>query len=207
MSKPENESKGGPKWLLDIDLKRDYQYLLVFAAKHVTGDTTPKIDPEYSDGDLIRLLDLTEEHIKKQLLPKLGEKFKVVKKMITPKRDEKYPYHEFPSRFDMAFRPGLVNTKNRLGLGFIEVVGEFLGAIEINLCNERVKAKQRRGILKGFLDIIEEDMQIPVDRNILGFADRLAFTTQRMYVALTDNHLSPKHNTFPPNVIAFKAKL
>lgn len=200
MSEQEKEPQGRPKFVLDINPERDYQYLLVFAAKQAAGGITPKISPEYSDEGLVRLLILAEKHIKGRILPRLGEEFEVVQKMITPKKDGEYSWHTWPSSFEMAFRPNSINTEDSLKFGFMGVVAESLGAIEINLCNERVKAKQRRKILKALLDMVGEETQIPVDRNILRLADRIAFSSSRMLCALAVDCLIPKQNTFPPSV-------
>jgi hypothetical protein len=193
-----NDTKGGPKFLIDIDPKRDYKYLLDFEVRDCVSRQSPelRIGAEYSDKGLEELLSLSEAYIKRQILPQLGEKFEVVKKMITPERRD-YPQYEWPSMFKRAFRPNFLSDRGQgLELGFVDVIAEFLGAIEINLCNERVKAKQRREILITFLDMVDKDMQIPIDRNILRFADDFAFTGARVCSALVVKSLVPRRETF-----------
>jgi len=186
----EDVSKNKPEHVLDINPVRDFGCLLKFAVSQNTEDVNFSIDMEFSEKNLIRLLNFSEKHIKEKILPQLGEEFQVVKKIIT------HPDSIFFSPFDWAFKPGIKSKKDPITLGFLDVVAEFLGALELSLCNERVGSKGRRKILTTFLNNIDKDMSIPVDRNILKFADILAFTCLRMYVAMTNNCLVPKHHTF-----------
>lgn len=193
-----NESQKKQEWLIDINPERDYGYLLKFAKNKFPER---KFSENCNNEDLIDLLDLTEVFIREETLPKLGKKFDVVNKIMTMHYGKPCEYGFTDFRDCYRVNGGEGSDEACLELGLIEVVGEFLGTMELALCNNRVKPnKRRRQILIAMVDMISEDTGIPIDKRVLWFADRLAFNTLRLFCGQNKNCLFPRENTFPPGV-------
>jgi hypothetical protein len=191
-----NESQKKQEWRIDIDPERDYGFLLTFAKNKFPER---KFSENYNNDDLIDLLDLTEVFIREHTLPKLGEKFDVVNKIMTMHygKPNEYGFTDFRDCYRVDGGEG--SDEQCIKLGLIEVVGEFLGTMELALCNNRVKPnKRRRQILIAMVDMISEDTGVPIDKRVLWFADGLAFNRLRMFCGLNKNCLFPRENTFPP---------